>query len=254
MSGDILPKSSFWDEPDVLTQLEGFWLVSAVVDLATTFRSNFDARDDDTTPIPSPPPSSSRPCPPPPTPSSTSTTPRLLHTHLPYSILPGSIKNSACKIVYIVRSPKDTLISMWHFFNATFRRNQEPLSLEKAVDWPKKILFLKYEEIKSDPKREISVSIAEFLGMPLAEEGEVDQLLWRCSLERLKNLEVNSGDHGWGLVPNAAYFRKGQVGDWKNYLTSQTEDRIHQTVGLKLEALGLFFYFKPSNVCYSRCL
>ncbi|KAL1534953.1 hydroxyjasmonate sulfotransferase [Salvia divinorum] len=47
MSGDILPKSSFWDEPDVLTQLEGFWLVSAVVDLATTFRSNFDARDDD---------------------------------------------------------------------------------------------------------------------------------------------------------------------------------------------------------------
>ena len=101
-------------------------------------------------------------------------------------------------------------------------------------------MFVKYEEMKSDPKREVS-RIAEFMGRPLKVEGEMEELLWRCSLERLKNLEVNSSGHDSELVPNAAYFRKGQVGDWKNYLTSQMEERIHQTVGLKLEALGLFF-------------
>ncbi|KAG6393155.1 hypothetical protein SASPL_147390 [Salvia splendens] len=93
---------------------------------------------------------------------------------------------------------------------------------------PEKVLFVKYEDIKSHPEREIS-RIAEFVGRPLKEEGEVEELLWRCSFERLKK-----------LAANAKYFRKGQVGDWKNYLTSEMEDRIHQTVGLKLEALGLF--------------
>ncbi|XP_018722526.2 cytosolic sulfotransferase 15 [Eucalyptus grandis] len=43
--------------------------------------------------------------------------PRLFHTHLPYSALPESVKASPCKIVYITRNPKDTLVSLWHFFN-----------------------------------------------------------------------------------------------------------------------------------------
>ncbi|KAK6121658.1 hypothetical protein DH2020_044599 [Rehmannia glutinosa] len=108
-------------------------------------------------------------------------TPRLLHTHMPYAVLPDSVKNSACKIVYIARNPKDTLISMWHFFNSVSRPNQDPYPLEKAVDYfcsgihlygpffehvveywqesqkrPEKILFIKYEELKSEPKRQVS--------------------------------------------------------------------------------------------------
>ncbi|XP_042005979.1 cytosolic sulfotransferase 5-like [Salvia splendens] len=155
---------------------------------------------------------------------------------------------------------------MWHFYNAiVVMGGQEPVSLDEAVDgfcsgvhpfgpfsdhaaeywlesrrWPEKVLFVMYEEMKSDPKREVS-RIAEFMGRPLTKEGEAEELLWRCSLERLKNLEVNSTGHDVGPMPNAAFFRKGQVGDYKNYLTSQMEERIHQTVGLKLEALGLFF-------------
>ncbi|KAK9190416.1 hypothetical protein WN943_019021 [Citrus x changshan-huyou] len=35
--------------------------------------------------------------------------PRLFHTHLPYSALPESIKNSECKIVYITRNPSDNM-------------------------------------------------------------------------------------------------------------------------------------------------
>ncbi|KAL1536045.1 hydroxyjasmonate sulfotransferase [Salvia divinorum] len=287
-----LPKVNFWDEPDVLTQWEGFWLFTALVDPAMTFRSNFVARDDDVllTSLPKTgttwlmalshsilkkgergdPLTTNNPHSLVPTIESEplsnhcnldiydASASRLLHTHLPYSVLPDSVKDSACKIVYIARSPKDTLISMWHFYNVIFRRDREPLPLDRAVDFfcsgmhpgghfsdhvaeywlesrrrPDKILFLKYEEIKSHPKREIS-RIAEFLGRPFTEEGEVEELLWRCSFERLKKLEVNK-------TANAKFFRKGQVGDWKNYLTSDMEDRINQTVGLKLEALGLFF-------------
>ncbi|KAI3470988.1 hypothetical protein Pfo_027651 [Paulownia fortunei] len=190
--------------------------------------------------------------------------PRLLHTHLPYSVLPDSVKNSACKIVYITRNPKDTLISMWHFFNSILRPNQDPFPIEKAVDcfcsgvhqygsffdhvveyWqesqkrPQKILFLKYEDLKSDPKVQVS-KIAEFLGRPFEDEGEVDEVLGWCSLERLKNLEVNKSGSTFVGVPNSCFFRKGEVGDWKNYLTPEIEEQINQTSRIKLEPFGLF--------------
>ncbi|KAI3471017.1 hypothetical protein Pfo_027680 [Paulownia fortunei] len=190
--------------------------------------------------------------------------PRLLHTHLPYAVLPDSIKNSACKIVYIARKPKDTLISMWHFFNSLFGPNQDPFPLQKAVDcfcsgvhlygsffdhvleyWqesqkrPHKILFLKYEDLKGDPKGQVS-KIAEFLGRPFGDEKEVDEVLWKCSLERLKNLEVNKSGFVVFPVPNSSYFRKGEVGDWKNYLTPEIEEQINQTSRIKFEPFGLF--------------
>uniref|UniRef100_A0A1U7X6M3 Sulfotransferase n=1 Tax=Nicotiana sylvestris TaxID=4096 RepID=A0A1U7X6M3_NICSY len=39
----------------------------------------------------------------------------LLATHLPYPLLPPSILESDCKIIYICREPKDTFVSLWHF-------------------------------------------------------------------------------------------------------------------------------------------
>ncbi|XP_047983192.1 cytosolic sulfotransferase 12-like [Salvia hispanica] len=294
-----LPKARFWDAMDI-TQWEGFWFGPGLLKPALTFRSSFEARDDDVILAST---------------MKTGTTwlkslslcilknhddckhdmlatenphfhvptiesalfstkplhvdiydascPRLLHTHLPYAVLPDSVKESDCKVVYLARNPKDTLISMWHFFNSFLRPDQEPFPLDKAVDcfcsglhqygpfsdhvaeyWlesqkrPDKILFVKYEEMKSDPKGQVS-RIAEFLGRPFGEEGQVDDVLWRCSLERLKNLEVNKNGSILLNVPNTSFFRKGEVGDWKNYLTSEMEDRIDQTIGLKLEDFGL---------------
>ncbi|KAL8519275.1 hypothetical protein ACS0TY_010280 [Phlomoides rotata] len=143
--------------------------------------------------------------------------PRLLHTHLPHAVLPDSVKNSsACKIIYIARNPKDTLISLWHFFNSILGPIQGPFPLEKAVDcfcsgmylygsffdhvveyWveskkrPDKILFIKYEELQSDPKGHVA-KIAQFLGRPLLGDDDqgVEEIIEKCSLERLKNLEL----------------------------------------------------------------
>ncbi|RLM61304.1 hypothetical protein C2845_PM14G10890 [Panicum miliaceum] len=44
--------------------------------------------------------------------------PRLLGTHLPYSLLPARATagdGSGCRIVYVIWDPKDTLVSLWHF-------------------------------------------------------------------------------------------------------------------------------------------
>ncbi|CAN4124530.1 unnamed protein product [Withania somnifera] len=172
----------------------------------------------------------------------TTSSPRLLHTHIPHSLLPDSIKNSNCKIIYIARNPKDTLISMWHFFNYPSGKLEDPCPLEKAVEcfcngvhpygpffehvleyWeeskrrPQKILFLKYEDLKRDPRKE-----------------DLDKVLWKCNFERLKNLEVNKSGSFFNNIPNSAFFRKGIVGDWKNHITREMEEQLDKITSLKL--------------------
>ncbi|XP_069153959.1 cytosolic sulfotransferase 5-like [Solanum lycopersicum] len=189
--------------------------------------------------------------------------PRLFHTHLPYRVLPDSIKNSNnCKIIYITRNPKDTLISMWHFINS--RNRLEDLSpLEEVVEhfckgehlygpffehvleyWeeskkePQKILFLKYEDLKIDPKKEVA-KIALFLGKPFGNEEDLEIVLNKCSLERLKNLEVNKSGSIVSNFHNSAFFRKGIVGDWKNYMKPEMEEQLDKITNLKLQGSGL---------------
>ncbi|CAN4122976.1 unnamed protein product [Withania somnifera] len=164
--------------------------------------------------------------------------PRLFHTHLPYKVLPDSIKNSDhCKIIYIARNTNDTLISMWHFFN---RVVQNVFPLEKAIQSfcngkrrPQKILFLKYEDLKVDPKKEVE-KIALFLERPFDNEEDLEKIVWRCSLERLQNLEVNKSGSLFDHCSNSSFFRKGVIGDCKNYMTPEMEEQLDKLTNLKL--------------------
>ncbi|CAF2061508.1 unnamed protein product [Brassica oleracea] len=60
------------------------------------------------------------------------------------------------------------------------------------------------------------------------------------SFATFKNLEVNRGDKERLDCPAVyAYFRKGKVGDWANYLTPRMAARIHQLVEDKFKDTGL---------------
>ncbi|XAR51617.1 hypothetical protein NMG60_11006294 [Bertholletia excelsa] len=189
---------------------------------------------------------------------------RLFRTHVPYEMLPESVKTSGCKIVYVTRNPKDVVVSLWHFMNERNKALDLPLTpleeifenfcrgvhlfgpfhdhvlryWKESVKRPEKILFLKYEEMKRDPAGEVK-KLAKFLGRNLERE-EVEKVLWRCSLERLKNLEVNkNGDEPWVKIPKKAYFRLGVAGDWKNSLTKEMEEQLDDITRKKLQGSGL---------------
>ncbi|OMO72127.1 hypothetical protein COLO4_27814 [Corchorus olitorius] len=142
--------------------------------------------------------------------------PRLIATHLPFVSLPGSVKKSGCKIVYLCRNPKDNFVSLWHFANKMRTEEMGSISVEETFElfyrgvnicgpvwdhalgyWkeslenPERVLFLKYEEMKEDPGNHLR-RIAEFIGCPISKEEEsfdlVDQILELCSFDHLSNL------------------------------------------------------------------
>lgn len=113
---------------------------------------------------------------------------------------------------------------------------------------PDKILFMKYEDMKREPTVEVK-KLATFMGMPFTveeeEKGVVEEIVILCSFENLSNLDVNKGGGG-GLkfttkvvVENQNFLRKGEVGDWENYLTDEMKNRIDSITDDKFKGSGL---------------
>ncbi|XP_052877290.1 cytosolic sulfotransferase 15-like [Gossypium arboreum] len=176
--------------------------------------------------------------------------PRLFSTHVSYGSLPTSIKDSGCKFVYICRNPMDMFISLWQFMAKIQDKNQE--SLSASQENPNKILFLKYEDLKEDTGYHLK-NLAMFLGVPFTDDeekqGVIEKIVKICGFENLKELEVNKkGAHTSG-VPHADFFRKGEVGDWSNYLTPFMIECLEKLIQEKLNGSGLTFKLssKTSN-------
>ncbi|VAH40879.1 unnamed protein product [Triticum turgidum subsp. durum] len=200
--------------------------------------------------------------------------PRLLATHMPMSLLPPETRSLGCRVVYLCRDPKDTLVSRLHFENklaaqrggagpsmddafGMFCEGFSPYGpfwdhcleyWEESMARPDTILFLKYEEIKLDPARVVR-RLASFLGVPLTEQeesfGVADKVARMCSFETLTGLEVNQVggvSHGNRVhFDNSVFYRKGEVGDWVNHMSREMGEKLDRIVQQKLHGSGLVF-------------
>ncbi|KAI8000025.1 Callose synthase 2 [Camellia lanceoleosa] len=84
------------------------------------------------------------------------------------------------------------------------------------------------------------LKLASFLGRPLADDGAAKKIVRRCSIKRLKNMEVNKdGVDPWSSFPKSSYFRLGLVGDGKNKLSMEMKDRLDEITRVKFEGSGL---------------
>ncbi|KAF7836225.1 cytosolic sulfotransferase 15-like [Senna tora] len=190
--------------------------------------------------------------------------PRLFSTHIPFPSLTQSIHNSNCKIIYICRNQFDTFTSQWHFANNIMSSESLPtLTLEEAFEkysegivasgpfwshllgyWKasqgksNKVLFLKYEDLKTNTKFELK-RMAQFLDCPFSEEeessGVIDSIVELCSFKKMKELDVNKSGKSFEIVENKHFFRKGEVGDWVNYFTPYMTKKLSKVIEEKLD-------------------
>ncbi|XAR54400.1 hypothetical protein NMG60_11029508 [Bertholletia excelsa] len=114
----------------------------------------------------------------------------------------------------------------------------------KSLEEKERILFVKYEDLKEDIISQ-TIKLADFLGLPFSDEekkrGMIEEISRLCSIGNLKQLEVNrSEEHVIGL-PKKAFFRKGVVGDWANYLSPAMVEKIKKLVDEKFKGSGIDF-------------
>lgn len=193
--------------------------------------------------------------------------PRLFATHLPFSGLPESMKRSECPIVYISRNPFDSAVSQWHHYREMDTNFEMPMEeffemyfvgktlagpywdhvlgyWKESLENPNKVLFLKYEDLKEDIVYNLK-KIAEFIGYPFSEEegrnGAMGEIAEMCSLMSLKNLDVNKNGRFASINGNNAFFRKGEVGKWVDYLSPSKKKHLEKIMEEKLRGSGLSF-------------
>ncbi|XP_053445284.1 sulfotransferase 1C3-like [Nycticebus coucang] len=190
--------------------------------------------------------------------------PRILKTHLPSHLIPPSIWKQNCKIVYVARNAKDSLVSYYHFHRMSSLL-ADPQSWEDFCEkfmsgkvaygswydhvkgwWAAKdknrILYLLYEDIKKNPKCEIN-KVLDFLEKTLSED-IINKIIHHTSFEVMKKNPMASQstlpsyvfDH---TISN--FLRKGMPGDWKNHFTVAMNEKFDEHYEKKMAGTTLRF-------------
>uniref|UniRef100_UPI00398EC1C7 sulfotransferase 6B1-like n=1 Tax=Pristiophorus japonicus TaxID=55135 RepID=UPI00398EC1C7 len=178
---------------------------------------------------------------------------RLIPTHLNYRMLPVQFKTKKCKMIYIIRNPKDTAVSFYHYYRenanlpkikkwATFLEMfmkgevvcgswwHHILSWEEHMN-DDNVLILYYESMKKDLLKSIE-QICNFLGISVTDQ-QMREISRRSSFKEMKEeaqRENPAPDHTVCVLTSnrQLVFRKGTVGDWKNYFTSEQNKHFEE--------------------------
>ncbi|KAG1682538.1 Sulfotransferase 1C2A [Nymphon striatum] len=179
---------------------------------------------------------------------------RILKTHMPLNHFHW---NPKAKYIVIVRNPFDCVVSFYHhtkaftdyeFADGTFDTYFE-LFMKGEIDWgdyfqhlvswykvkyEPNVLFLSFEDMKSDLQSALK-KIGKFLGGKYAEMVDNDEVIETImdgvSIKKMHNL----------TVPNVEgnFFRKGVIGDWKNYFDDEQTKRLNQRFNEYDEKYGI---------------
>ncbi|XP_072340221.1 sulfotransferase 1A1-like [Scyliorhinus torazame] len=190
--------------------------------------------------------------------------PKVMKTHLPFQLLPKSFLDQDCKMIYCARNAKDILVSYFHF-DSMNKMQPEPGTWEEYFHkflqgnvsyglwhdhvkgwWAQKdkhpILYIFYEDIKEDPRREI-VKVMRFLGKALPDT-VVDGIVQHTSFQSMKENPMSNYASVPAIVFDqtvSTFMRKGEVGDWKNHFTAAQDKAFEADYVRRMKGCHLRF-------------
>ncbi|KAI5632729.1 sulfotransferase domain-containing protein [Phthorimaea operculella] len=170
--------------------------------------------------------------------------PRFVKTHLPMSLLPPTLLDTA-KVVYVARDPRDDAVSFYHHnrliknhgYIGDFKSYWDFFIKDLIIYTPyfeglkeawncrhhPNMLFLFYEELNKDLPATVR-KVAKFLNKEYAEE-QIAGLCDHLSIDSFKkNKSVNLDDVkelGLFVDGEQSFIRKGKVGGWRDYFDEE---------------------------------
>ncbi len=187
--------------------------------------------------------------------------PRVIKTHLPYDLTPY---HPQAKYIYVARNPFDCVVSFYHhtrgfikhydFAEGTFDDFFECFIkgeidfgdyFDHLVAWyhhkeDENVLFITYESMKNDLKA-IIIKIANFLESDylkcLNNEEIFNKIIINSSLENMKKDQQRWSSKRPENMPQ--FVRKGEIGDWKNHLSSEQKQRLMEKFMMRIAGTEL---------------
>ncbi|XP_006026214.1 amine sulfotransferase-like [Alligator sinensis] len=197
--------------------------------------------------------------------------PRMFCAHLPYYLVPKTLRNQKGKIIYVYRNPKDVLVSFFHFSKVLVGLGESPdleHFLERflsgnvtASSWfdhvrgwymhkdEFNILFLSYEEMIKDLRTAV-LKICNLVGKQLSDQ-EVDIVVDWATFKNMKaDLRANyeSLPEVFLKKGQGHFLRKGTTGDWKNIMTVAQSERFDKIFQEKMKDLPYKFIWDINEI------
>uniref|UniRef100_A0A8C5WSB8 Sulfotransferase n=1 Tax=Laticauda laticaudata TaxID=8630 RepID=A0A8C5WSB8_LATLA len=197
--------------------------------------------------------------------------PRVIMSHLPYYLVPKTLRAKKGKVIYVYRNPKDILVSYFHYVNSwsgmenscNFEEYMQrflsgnvagSLVFNHVKGWYThqnefNILFLCYEEMMQDLRGTV-LKICKFIGKELSSQ-EVDKVVEMSTFKNMKadpraNI-VKTYEECFGLK-NITHLRKGIVGDWKNIMTVSQSERFDNIFQTQMKDISLKFIWDLKEI------
>ncbi len=192
--------------------------------------------------------------------------PRMFKCHLPYSFLKKPISDRKVKVIVVLRNPKDTMVSYYHFhrmnstlgtYSGTWEDFFEMFMAGKVGygDWfehtlkywnlrkEQNVLIVSFEDMKVDPPRVVT-QVGHFIGKEVSTE-DAQKIAEMTSFGNMKKKMEHIYENI--TIMNAKispFMRKGEVADWKNYFTVAQNEIFDKVYKEKMKDSGLEFRFE----------
>jgi len=191
--------------------------------------------------------------------------PRILNTHLNYKFIAKEARSKKVKTILLCRNPKDTVVSFYHHtagislyqydgrfenYLAMFMRGEVDygsypvflLEWQKAIednpDWPIHIVY--YEDLKQNSFEEIK-RLRDYLGFKI-DDDLARSIAESCQFDNMKKTKEEKHKRSPVFKEGFNYYRKGQVGDWKNQFTVAQDEMFDNWWADNTKGLNMFTF------------
>ena len=192
--------------------------------------------------------------------------PRHFKTHLRYEFLKRAIEDDKARVIVVLRNIKDLLVSYYHFYTMAspfgffkgsfhdffemFKANK--LAFGDPFEWYAgwwqaahlaHVLVVKYEDLVDDPYAGTR-NIAHFVGKDFSNE-KIKEMADACGFKEMEKHPSTNVDNFMHFDQGISkFYRKGKVGDWKNYFTEEQSQLIDERCKEYFDPIGLSFVYE----------